>query len=89
LFQTNNIPKREEGFLLNKCFDYAKNPNEAIAIRSFAITIIYTISKPYPELLNELLIVLQHINQTDTSPGIKSKVTHTLKAIHQLLQKNK
>ncbi len=84
LFQDKSIPKKHETFMLDKCYTYITNPQEAIAVRSFAMTVIFNISKPYTELLNELKLVLTEIKKQDEGPGIKSKVTNTLKQIEKL-----
>ncbi len=84
LFQKHPVPKKTESFILDKCFEYIKNPSEAIAVRAFAITVVFNITKPYPELLNELLIVLNHLSETEDGPGIRSRVKNTIKAIHKL-----
>ena len=84
LFQKQPVPKKSESFILDKCFEYVKNPSEAIAVRAFAITVIFNISKPYPELLGELLVVLNHLSETETGPGIRSRVKNTIKNIHKL-----
>jgi hypothetical protein len=83
LFQKHSVPKKLESFLLDKCFEYVKNPSEAIAIRVFAMTVIFNISKPYRELLNELLIVLNHLLITENGPGIISRVKNTIKEINK------
>ena len=84
LFQKHPVPKKQETFLLDLCFDIIKNPTEAIAVRAFAITVVFNISKPYPELLHELELVLQHLSVTENGPGIRSRVKNTLKAIRKL-----
>lgn len=84
LFQKQPVPKKSEAFILDKCFEYVKNPVEAIAVRAFAITVIFNIAKPYPELLNELLIVLNHMSETEDGPGIRSRVKNTIKDINKL-----
>lgn len=81
LFQTQPVPETHVSFMLDKCYHYLKNPSEAIAVRAFAMTIVYTISKPYSELLRELEIVLKHLNVTDESPAIRARVKNTLKGI--------
>ena len=86
LFQKHPVPKETESFILDKCFDYIKNPTEAIAVRAFAITVVFNISMPYPELLNELLIILNHLSETEDGPGIRSRVKNTIKAIHKLIK---
>ena len=73
--------------MLDKCYSYIKNAGEAIAVRAFAMTVVFNISKPYPELLNELKSVLIHVNHPDESPGVKSKVKNTLKDIDKVLNK--
>ncbi len=84
LFQKHSVPTKSKAFILDKCFEYVKNPIEAIAVRAFAITVIFNIAKPYPELLNELLIVLNYMSETEEGPGIRSRVKNTLKDIHKL-----
>jgi hypothetical protein len=85
LFQKELVPKKQESFMLDICYEYIQNPNQAIAVRAFAMTIIYNISKPYPELLIELKAILQLINHPEESPGIKSRIKNTLKDIEQTL----
>jgi hypothetical protein len=46
--------------------------------------VVFNIAKPYPELLNELVIVLNHLSETEDGPGIRSRVKNTIKAIHKL-----
>jgi hypothetical protein len=84
LFQRHPVPKKRESFVFDKCFGYVKNPAEAIAVRAFAITIVFNIAKPYPELIDELLLVLSHLSETEEAPGIRSRVKHTIKDIHKL-----
>ncbi|MBI3520289.1 MAG: hypothetical protein HY062_13160 [Bacteroidetes bacterium] len=83
MFREQPIPKTLESFMLDKCFNYLKNPAEAIAVRVFAMTIVLNISKPYPELLNELSIILHHINANEESPAMRARVRHTLKEIQK------
>ena len=84
IFQEQPIPKKHESFMIDKCFEYIKNPKEAIAVRAFAITVVYNISKPYPELLSELSIVLTHLNIEHESAGIINRAKNTLKNIAKL-----
>lgn len=83
LFQEHEVPEEHQSFMLDKCYEYVKNPAEAIAIRSFAITVIYQISKPYPELLHELKLLLTHLKTNDESPGMLSKIKKTLASIEK------
>jgi hypothetical protein len=84
LFQKHPVPKNRESFILDTCFGYIKNPAEAIAVRAFAMTIIFNIAKPYPELIDELLLVMIHLSETEEAPGIRSRVKNTIKDIYKL-----
>jgi hypothetical protein len=89
LFQKHTVPEKSESFMLDKCFGYVRDPAEAIAVRAFAITVVFNISKPYPELLNELLVVLSHLSETEDGPGIRSRVKNTIKDIYKINLKRK
>ena len=84
MFQKQPVPKKHQAFMLDKCFEYIKNPSEAIGVRVFAITIVFNISKPYPDLLNELFVVLNHLSINELSAGIRSKTKNTMKEITKL-----
>jgi hypothetical protein len=84
IFQHQDIPKQVETFLLEKCFEYVQNSTQAIAVRVFAMTVIFNISKPYPELLNELYVLLSKIIETEESAGIKSRARAVLKEIAKM-----
>jgi hypothetical protein len=84
LYQEHPVPEKHHSFLLDICYRYLKDPSEAIAVRAFSITVVFHISKPYPELLDELAIVLQHLNIQEEPPGIRSRVKNTLKAMAKL-----
>jgi hypothetical protein len=88
LYQQHPVPEKYHSFLLDTCYNYIKDPSEAIAVRAFAMTVVFSISKPYPELLDELKMVLKHPDSHEESPGIRSRVKSTLKAIDKL-QKQK
>lgn len=87
IFQKQPVPKKQQSFMLDKCFEYIKNPSEAIAVRAFAIKVVFNISKSYPDLLNELALVLNQLNITEESAAIKARTKNTLKDIVKLRSK--
>jgi hypothetical protein len=89
LYQIKPVPASRESFMLDICFCYIKNPAVAIAIRAFAITVVFNISKTYPELLHELKTVLNHLSLSDEGPGIRARVKNTLKDIDKILYPKK
>ncbi len=62
MLQFVEIPKKFHAKAYSLCVELVDDPNEAIAIRVFAMTVAARIAKPKPELMNELqLIVRQHL----------------------------
>jgi hypothetical protein len=87
IYQEQPVPEEHSAFMLDTCYAFLKNPSEPIAIRAFSMTVIFNISKTYPELLNELAVVLQSIAQHEEAPALISRSKNTLKAIQKLKAK--
>lgn len=81
IFKNYPVPKKQESFMLDKCLAYIKNPSEAIAVRAFAMPVAFNIAKLYPELLNELKIILHNLNIVEESAGIRVATRNTLSKI--------
>jgi hypothetical protein len=89
LFQKCAVPHKKESLMLDLCYKYVQDNRQAIAVRAFAMTVIYNISLPYPELLLELKGVLELTNHTQESSGIKSRIKKILYNIDKtILKKN-
>ena len=56
---------------LDFCLNEIVNSNQAIAIRAHAIYVSYSLCKAYPELLNELFMMLQMLESESLSPGLR------------------
>lgn len=62
LLQFVEIPKKFHAKTYSLCVELVDNPNEAVAVRVFAMTVAARIAKSEPALMNELqLIVRQHL----------------------------
>ena len=62
LLQFVEIPKKLHAKIYSLCVELVDNPNEAVAVRVFAMTVAARIAKSEPALMNELqLIVRQHL----------------------------
>ena len=55
---------------LDFCLNEIVNSNQAIAIRAHAIYVSYSLCKAYPELLNELFMMLQMLESESLSAGL-------------------
>ena len=62
LLQFVEIPKKFHAKTYSLCVELVDNPNEAVAVRVFAMTVAARIANSEPALMNELqLIVRQHL----------------------------
>ena len=80
ILQDKVIPDNEEGILVNHCFDYLVSNKEPVAIKVFAMTVLGNICHKFPDLKNELKIIIEELMETGT-PGIISRGKKVLKTI--------
>jgi hypothetical protein len=78
LFEDIEIPNHLYDELVDLCFTFLADPQEAIVVRIFSMTILEKICKDIPELKNELkLIIEDHIEHG--SAGFKHRGKKILK----------
>ena len=68
---------------LDFCLNEIVNSNQAIAIRAHAIYVSYSLCKAYPELLNELFMMLQMLESESLSPGLRHARNTIMSAIRK------
>lgn len=59
LLQHISIPERFHGTVMDLCFGYIASPNEAVAVKAFSLTILQNLSHLYPEIKNELKLLIE------------------------------
>ena len=75
-----DIPEKHEGYVLTKGFEFLNNNNSPIAVKVFAMTVVFNLSVKYPEIQKELKLSLE--NQLEhASAGFKSRATKILKKL--------
>ena len=79
-FQFVNIPEEHEGKVLDVCFRLLNSANEPIAVKAFGMTVIFNLSKKYPDIIPELKASIENL-LPNASSGIKSRANKILKAI--------
>lgn len=60
ILQLIDIPENLEEDLMELCFNYLDSGKEAVAIKAFSMTILFKLSAKYPELRNELQILIEN-----------------------------
>ena len=86
-FQQIDIPEKHHGLLVDLCFAFIIDQTCPAAIRAFAITVATNICRLYPELKNELYLVLTELNQFPQLPAVKSRTKLSLKSLGYLNSK--
>jgi len=53
------IPEEFHGEVMNACFTFLQKRETAIAIKAFALTVLFNLSKIYPDIKNELRFIIE------------------------------
>ena len=77
-----NIPEKLCGSIANSCFHFLED-NEPIAVKAFSMTVLANMLPNYPELANELKVILEH-QLPFASPGFRHRANKVLKQISRL-----
>ncbi len=75
------IPEKHHGVLIDLCFKSIMNLKEPIATRAFAITVAAKICKNYPDLKNELILILDEFKKYPQPPAIKVRIRNAFKTL--------
>ncbi len=77
VLQTVEIPEELHGIAADICFQYLSNHEEAVAIKAFSMTVLFNLSKHYPELKTELKFILEE-QLPYQSPAFKNRALKIL-----------
>jgi hypothetical protein len=59
LLQYVTIPKKYQGLVMDTCFRFMADVNEAIAVKAFSITVLENLSELYPEIIPEIKTIIE------------------------------
>tara|TARA_B110000459_G_scaffold203985_1_gene263152 strand:- start:4740 stop:5252 length:513 start_codon:yes stop_codon:yes gene_type:complete len=74
------LPEEHEGNILDVSFRLLNSPTEPVAVKAFSMTVIYNLTRKYPDIVPELKASIATLLQNG-SMGIKSRGNKILKAI--------
>jgi len=66
-------PRKHHSFLMDYCLNCFMSAGEPIAVRVNSMQVLYHISDSEPEFKPELLAVIEHETELDSSAGIRSR----------------
>jgi hypothetical protein len=76
----NSFPPGTEGLLMNSCFNWLLSAAESVAVKMYAMQILYRISANEPDILQELYDTIE-FQMKDSTPGFRnigSKMLHDI-----------
>jgi hypothetical protein len=77
------MPKKLHALIIQLSFSFLMDKKEAIAIRVFAMSVIYKLSQIYPELSNELLPIIEIEMGQNPKPAFVSRGKKILKSLQK------
>jgi len=80
LLQHIEIPEKFHGQVMDICFRYISSPTEAVAIKAFSLVVLHKLSKQYPEILNEIKLVIEERLDYETA-AFKTHAKRILKEL--------
>lgn len=76
-----DIGEEDEGYLVDLAFRLLANQDMAVAIRVFAMQIVYNYVERYPEIADELAGIIELTIAEGTTPGFRSRGGKILKKL--------
>ncbi len=80
LLQEITIPAKLHGEVMNICFGYITDPKEKVAVKAFSLTILQNLSRLYPEIRNEIKVIIEERWEHETA-AFRSRAKKILKEL--------
>lgn len=77
ILEAIEIPKPIHGEVINACFSFIEKPATPAAIKAFSLTCLQNLSKYYPDVKQELKLIIEDRWQYET-PAFKSRAKKIL-----------
>jgi hypothetical protein len=78
------IPEDLQGPVMDFCFRFLEDPKETVAVKAFSMTILGRLAKIYPDIRNEIVMLIEDHLREGATPGIRSRGMKTLKELAAL-----
>jgi len=74
LLSRHIIPEKDQGMLADLCFQYMISEQHPVAVKVYAMQILFNLTRIYPELSRELITVIED-QYENNSAGFKARGT--------------
>ena len=75
-----DIPEQHHGEVMNACFGFIENPATEIAVKASSLTVLFNLSKIYPDIKDELKLIIEDRWDAEKA-AFKSRGKRILKSI--------
>jgi len=82
LLSRYEIPAKQRGRMLDKCFSYMQSELYPVAVKVYAMQIVYNLSRIYPELRRELALTIEEQIENN-SAGFRARGNLILKQMQR------
>jgi hypothetical protein len=80
ILQLIELPESLFGIVTERCFQFLASKSEPVAVKVFAMQVLFNISEKEPGLKNELRLLIEE-QMPYASAGFKARGTHILQAL--------
>ncbi len=77
-----DLPKKYHAAVMNACFAFIENPSTPVAIKAFSLTTLYNLSAYYPEIKQELKLIIEDRFNSETA-AFNSRAKKILKGLEK------
>ena len=67
VLQETEVPEKFHGKVMDACFHFLEKPSTPVAIKAFALTTLFNLSKKYPEVKSELKLIIEDSLEHETA----------------------
>ncbi len=78
MLQYMDMPESIHGPVMQVCFDWLADPRETVAVRCFSMTVLAKLARIYPEIVQELRIIIEDHLGSQPTAGFKARARKVL-----------
>lgn len=84
VLQHLDIPDDLQGPVMDHCFRFLEDRQETVAVKAFSMTVLARLAKLYPDIRQEIVLLIEDLLREGATPGIVSRGKRTLKELEKI-----
>lgn len=84
VLQHMDIPEDLQGPVMNYCFRFLEDPAETVAVRAFSMTVLARLARQYPDIKQEIVLLIEDQLREGATAGFVSRGKRTLKELEKI-----